>query len=186
MSGLCRGENEIHIYGLRMYELMKEKMGKNNDDKYIDNFACYMLNRAEWIKLSGKWRLDRHKYEKPVSKGRDPLRFFPSWIGKIEDREDSSNWHTEIFSNQFWLKQHSGDKYNCFLFSMFHEVIHHFEYIDSYFEQKQVNYNQSNQEEIFNEYFNAYIDTYPRDKKRFKNILKQKEFILIPTPFYKT
>ncbi len=127
MSGLCRGENEIHTHGLRMYELIKEKMGKDKDDKYIDNFTCYMLNRTEWLKLSGKWRMDRHEYEKPVSKGRDPLRFFPSWIGKIEDREDSSNWHTEIFLNHFWLTRDRSDTFTQFLFGLCHELIHHLE-----------------------------------------------------------
>lgn len=185
MSGLYRGENEICIYGLRMYELMKEKMGKENDDKYIDNFVCYMLNRTEWLKLSGKWRLDSHKYEKPVSKGRDPLRFFPSWIGKVEDRDDSSNWHTEIFVNHLWLKRDRRDKCTQFLFSLSHELIHHFEYTDSYFEGKPVNYPQDSPEEMIRKYADPYMRKYPRDKKRFKNIMKQKEFRLIPTPFYK-
>ena len=40
MSGLLKGENEIHSFGLKLYQLMKEIMGKDEDDKYIDNFLC--------------------------------------------------------------------------------------------------------------------------------------------------
>jgi len=184
MSGLLKGENEIHSFGLKLYQLMKEIIGKDEDDKYIDNFLCYMLIRSEWLKLNDEWRLDHHKYEKPVTKGRDPLRFIPSWIGKIQDREDSSNWHTEIFVNHLWMKRDRRDKFTQFLFSLSHELIHHFEYTDSHFEGKPVNYPQDSPEEMIRKYADPYMRKYPRDRKRFKNIMKQKKFILKPEPFF--
>lgn len=185
MSGLLKGENEIHSFGLKMYQLMKEKLGKDDDDKYVDNFACYMLNRTEWLKLIPKMIDEPHKYEKPVQKGSDPLRVRASWIGKLQDPDDSSNWYTEIFVNHYWLKRDRRDKFTQFLYHLSHELIHHFEYLDSHYEGKRVFYPQDSREEMIRKYAEPYMIKYPRDRKRFKKIMRQKEFKLIPTPFYK-
>jgi hypothetical protein len=183
MSGSYKGENEIHTYGLKMYEFMKREIKIDENDRFIDNFICYMLNRTEWLEMWRKRPVKKKDYSEEQG---TTIYDTTSYIIQVRKTKDGSDFHTEIFVNHWWLKKCNRNKYNEFLKSICHELIHHFEYLISYYTKDTINLIELAQEEkALDKYVYGYKKEYPRDKKRFKKIMKQKKFILRPIPSYK-